>query len=216
LRVSGGDDAKEVVERGYDVIADRYEHWMREEVEGAPTAQWLENLLVLLPPGSDVLELGCGNGEPVARALAAQHRYVGVDLSRAQLDRARALVPEATFLRADYTKLERDPASVDAVVALFTITHIPREEHRPLLDRIGSWLCPGGLFLATLGSRDNVGTIQEDFLGAPMFFSGFDTEANRQLLREAGFELVKDELVTQDEGVEGKATFLWVLARKPE
>jgi cyclopropane fatty-acyl-phospholipid synthase-like methyltransferase len=189
---------------------------MREEVKGAPTAQWLERLLGLIPPQSDVLELGCGNGESAARFVAGQHRYVGVDLSSGQLERARALVPGAELLLADYTKLEHEPASVDAVLALFTITHVPREDHPALFERIASWLRPGGLFLVTLSSGDNPGAIQEDFLGAPMFFSGFDAETNRRLLRDAGFELVEDEIVTQDEGVEGKATFLWVLAHKPE
>lgn len=213
---ASGDDPRRVVERGYNVIADRYERWMREEIQGAPTSQWLERLLALVPPRSDVLELGCGNGESAARFVAGQHRYVGVDLSSAQLERARALVPKAEFLLADYTKLEREPASVDAVVALFTIPHVPREEHWELLDRIASWLRSGGLFLVTLSSRDNPGGIQDDFLGAAPLFSGFDAETNRRLLRDAGFELVEDEIVTQDEGVEGKATFLWVLARKPE
>jgi cyclopropane fatty-acyl-phospholipid synthase-like methyltransferase len=213
---ASGDDPRRVVERGYNVIADRYERWMREEIKGAPTSQWLERLLALVPARSDVLELGCGNGASAARFVAGQHRYVGVDLSSAQLERARALVPKAEFLLADYTKLEREPASVDAVVALFTITHVPREEHWELLDRIASWLRAGGFFLVTLSSRDNPGGVQDDLLGAPMFFSGFDAETNRRLLCDAGFELVEDEIVIQDEGVEGKATFLWVLARKPK
>jgi hypothetical protein len=46
-----------------------------------------------------------------------------------------------------------------------------------------------------------------------MFFSSHDAETNRRLLAAAGFELVADEVVTMREP-EGKATFLWVLARK--
>jgi hypothetical protein len=48
-----------------------------------------------------------------------------------------------------------------------------------------------------------------------MFFSGFDAETNRRLVREAGFELLSDELVWMREP-EGDAAFLWVLARKPQ
>jgi cyclopropane fatty-acyl-phospholipid synthase-like methyltransferase len=213
---ANADDPRRIVEDGWNAIADRYAHWIREEVRGAPTAQWVERLLVLLPRGSDVLELGCGDGGLAERFLAAGHRYVGVDLSRTQLERARALVPEARFVQADYTKLEREPASADAVAAIFTIPHVPREEHPGLFALIASWLRPGGFLLASLGTSDNAGRKQEDFLGAPMFFSGFDAETNRQLLRDAGFDLLEEEVVTQDEGVEGKATFFWVIARKPE
>ena len=46
-----------------------------------------------------------------------------------------------------------------------------------------------------------------------MFFSGFDADTNRRLIREAGFELVLDEVVTMQEP-ETEATFLWVLSRK--
>ena len=51
-----------------------------------------------------------------------------------------------------------------------------------------------------------------EFLGAPSFFSGFPPETNRRLLDEAGFTLVRDELVTIREP-EGDATFHSVLAR---
>ena len=48
-----------------------------------------------------------------------------------------------------------------------------------------------------------------------MFFSGFDADTNRRLVREAGFELLVDELVWMQEP-ESEVAFLWVLARKPE
>jgi hypothetical protein len=46
-----------------------------------------------------------------------------------------------------------------------------------------------------------------------MFFSAFDAETNRRLVRESGFELVLDELVWMREP-QGEVAFLWVLARK--
>ena len=46
------------------------------------------------------------------------------------------------------------------------------------------------------------------------FFSGFDAETNRRLVRDAGFELILDELVWMQEP-QGEWAFLWVLARKP-
>jgi cyclopropane fatty-acyl-phospholipid synthase-like methyltransferase len=205
---------RDIVRRGYDAIAGRYAEWSQNEITDAPNFHYLERLSALLPDGSDVLELGCGNGEPAARLLAERHRYVGVDVSPVQLERARQHVSGATFLRADYTTLARDAASVDAAVAIATISHLPRDEHPALFARIHDWLRPGGLFLASLSSRDDLGSVQQNFLGAPMFFSGWDADTNRRLLRDAGFELLEDEVITQDEGEEGKVTFLWVIARR--
>ena len=52
-----------------------------------------------------------------------------------------------------------------------------------------------------------------DFLGAPTFFSSFPPETNTRLVHEAGFEILRDEVVTFREP-DGDATFQWLLARR--
>jgi SAM-dependent methyltransferase len=208
------EDAKRIVEQGYDAIAERYAEWA-PTIKGSPAVAYLERLLELLPDGSDVLELGCGNGEPAARMLAARHRYTGVDISREQLRRARTIVPDVQLLHADYTELELPAESYDAVVALYTFGHIPRDELPSVYESIARWLRPGGYLLATTSRRDLPGDIQDDWLGAPMFFAGYDVETNLQLLDQADLAVIEHEVVMQDEGEEGLAGFLWVLARRP-
>lgn len=207
------DDPKQIVEAGYDAIAGRYAEWSQNEITGSPAVEYLEKLLNVLPPGAAVLELGCGNGEPAARMLAPGREYTGVDLSAEQLRRAQELVPSGAFVKADYTELERPPASFDAVVALYTFGHVPQGELPGLLTRVASWLRPGGHLLATTGRRDEPDAVY-DFLGVPMFFSSFDVDTNLGLIADAGLELVEHEIVCQDEGEEGKPCFLWVLARR--
>ena len=46
-----------------------------------------------------------------------------------------------------------------------------------------------------------------------MFFSSFLPETNTRLVREAGFAILRDELVTFREP-DGDATFQWVLAMR--
>ena len=146
--------------------------------------------------------------------LAPGREYTGVDISAEQLRRAQELVPSGSFVKADYTKLDFPRSSVDAVVALYTFGHVPLDELPGLLARIASWLRPGGHLLATAGSRAHPDGVY-DWLGVPMFFSGFDVDTNLRLLSEAGLELLEHEVVCQDEGDEGKPCFLWILARKP-
>src|SRR5687768_6945918 len=50
---------------------------------------------LLIPPGSTVLEIGCGSGELLRRIRAA--RKVGVDLSPRQIEAAQKRLPEAEF-----------------------------------------------------------------------------------------------------------------------
>jgi cyclopropane fatty-acyl-phospholipid synthase-like methyltransferase len=163
-----------------------------------------------------VLELGCGRGVPVARELAKRHRVTGVDISAAQIELARHHVPEASFIHGDYTELEVASRSVDAVVAILTLTHVPREEHPDLLARIATWLRDGGLSLCSLGVTDTPGTTENDWLGVPMFFSSFDAETNRSLIADAGLDVVQEEIVAMEEEKYGEASFLWVLAEKAQ
>ena len=204
-------DPKEIVRSGYDAIAQRISEW---KVPGVPRQRLVAQLLDLLPPaGADVLELGCGEGVPAGQMLAARHSYTGVDISPVQVERAHRNVPGATFVEADYTRLELPPESFDAVVAILTITHVPREEHAELLRSIFRWLRPGGYFLASFGAGDLVGDVDEDWLGAPMFFAGEEPETNLEHLCERGFELLRAELVPQVE-FGREVQFLWVLARR--
>jgi cyclopropane fatty-acyl-phospholipid synthase-like methyltransferase len=204
-------DPKTLVARGYDQIALRYAAWL---VEGNPAMRFVRELDARLPAGADVLELGCGRGVPVGRELAKRHRLTGVDISAAQIELARHHVPEASFIHADYTAIDVAVASFDAVVAILTLTHVPREEHAELLSRIAGWLRDGGFLLCSLGTGDTPGSVETDWLGAPMFFSHFDADTNRRLVLEAGFELLIDEIVTMHEEGHGESRFLWVLAQK--
>jgi SAM-dependent methyltransferase len=205
------DGRKRTVQAGYDTLGARFGDW-DERIEGDPWEHFLEQLVARVPDGGRVLDLGCGNGTKIAR-LAGRFELVAVDLSEEQLQLARAKVPGATFVHGDFAELDFSAETFDAVTAFYSIMHVPREEHGALFGRILGWLKPGGLFLASLshvGGDDWTG----EWLGVGMFFSGFDAETNRRLVREVGFELVADELVWMREP-QGEVAFLWVLARKP-
>jgi ubiquinone/menaquinone biosynthesis C-methylase UbiE len=204
-------DPKQVVAAGYDAIAERYEEWAASFE--SPVMAWVGALLERLEPGSDVLDLGCGNGL-VTRVLAERHRVTGVDISAAQLERARAKVPAADFFQADATVLELPVASFDAVVSTFVLGHVPRAEQPPLLRRIHGWLRPGGWFVGTLGLGGSDDVVEPDWLGAPMFFASFDEETNLRLLAEAGLEVERARVVPFEEPGHGRVSFQWVLARR--
>jgi cyclopropane fatty-acyl-phospholipid synthase-like methyltransferase len=205
-------DPKEIVRAGYDVIADRYAEWA--STFETPELQWIEELLSHLDADADVLDLGCGGARAAAQAVAGRHRYTGVDLSAAQIERASEAIPHGRFLVADVTQLELEPESFDAVMSLFMFGHIPRAEQGPLLARVHGWLRPGGWFLTTMGTDVSNDDVADDWLGAPMFFASFDPNTNRDLLANAGFELVQERVIAHDEPGHGLVSFMWVLARR--
>ena len=159
-----------------------------------------------------VLELGCGSGTPESARLARQFRLTGVDISPRQVERSRAAVPDAEFLCADFTDLELDAGSFDAVVSFYAFNHVPRELLAPLLVDVHAWLVPGGWLMAAFGQSDNAGWTGE-WLGAETFFASFPPEVNSQLVRDAGFAIERDEVVEfLEPDPDGPARFQWVLA----
>lgn len=207
------DDPKALVARGYDTIAERYLAWSAT-VGDNERERYTQLLLDALPAGADVLELGCGAGVPTTKRLAAQFAVTGIDVSPRQIALARRNVANATFAVGDMTALISPPASFDAVCAFYAITHVPRDEHAGLLMKIASWLRPGGLFVASFSNGGTIGEIEDDWLGAPMYFSGYDAETNRRLVREAGFVIERARAETHIE-FDRPTTFFWIVARKP-
>lgn len=197
------DPRTKIVGSGYDAMVDTWEDWAGR-IADDPRAEWRDELVERLPEGSRIVELGCGGGTAETKLLARRFRLTGVDLSQAQLRRARERVPAAEFVHADFTEIGFEPRSVDAVAAFYSFNHVPRDLLGRLFERIHG--------LTALGARDTPDWVGE-WLGATMFFSGWPPETNRRLLADAGFRLLRDEVVTFREP-EGPAQFHWVLAER--
>jgi len=99
------DPRMELVGRGYDTIGERFTEW-RDRIVGDPRRGWEDELVSRLQDGVRLLELGCGAGVPDTQRLAARFRLTGIDVSAEQVRRARAAVPDAEFIHADFTALE--------------------------------------------------------------------------------------------------------------
>jgi ubiquinone/menaquinone biosynthesis C-methylase UbiE len=205
-----------IVETGYDAIAPKYFAWSSPR----PTttrAEYVSKLISILPAKARVLELGCGAGVPTTQALIkAGLDVTGVDISAAQINLAREHIPEATLIHADMMKLEFEDNTFDAVMAFYSLFHIPREEQGTMIRRITNWLKPGGWFLANLGTGEG-DTWIDDWMGARMFSSGLGIDGNRAMLKTdgEGLRIVEDEVAIEKVGGFDE-TFHWVFATKKD
>ena len=200
---------KQLVEAGYDRIGQRYADELGASRQ-VLRSRYVSYLVNELPRGSDLLDLGCGAGTPTTKQLAEHFTVTGVDVSQRQIERARLSVPKATFIRADITSLRLPQCSFDAVTAFFSIIHVPRDEQPDLLRSIAAWLRPDGLLFATMTARGKETDYDKCWLGAPMFWSGYDSDTNKRMVRKAGLEIVSAEETEDRDG-----HFLWLTARKP-
>ena len=198
--------------RGYDAISDAYRSDKGEaDVESAETTEtygaWLAELAQLVPTGSRVLDLGCGAGVPVSRDLAAAgYRVTGLDISAVQVQRARRLIPEGTFVQADMATWDTAEASFDAIVCLYALIHVPLEDQRSLIPRMGRWLNGSGYLLAIVGAGRWTGV--EQYMGADMFWDHEGPDAYLEWFAEAGLEPQWSRFIA-----EGAAGHTLILAR---
>jgi ubiquinone/menaquinone biosynthesis C-methylase UbiE len=187
------DARRRLVRRGYDEIAERY---LAARTLGGDIAL-LPELVTRLGPGHAVLDAGCGAGVPVMQMLGdAGFSVVGIDISRVQLELARARATGAQLAQADLSMLPFGNGSFDGLVSYYAVIHVPRADHRGVFAEFRRVLRPGGVALLCLGAGD----VPEDddtesWLGTHMFWSHFDADTNLEMLRASGFEVVLDEIV---------------------
>ena len=157
---------KILVQQGYDRCAATYNEARKNEA--GPELHFLTRNL---EDGAAVLDVGCGVGVPYTQALAQRFTVTGVDSSSEMIQRARANVPNGSFIHADIMSVEFPPSGFNGVVAFYSIFHLPREEHSELFRRIYNWLQPGGYFLCTLAHSSEEAYTEDDFFGVTMYWS---------------------------------------------
>ena len=146
----------------------------------------------VIPLGSDVLDLGCGAGVPMTKALAAGRRVTGVDLSARQLELARGNVPEADVHPGghDDPRPGRRPASMPSS-RFYSLTHLPagRAAGPARRPSIG-WLRPGGVFLGVDGRPRRARTRSRPTGSASRCSSGIPAPSGTERsFARAGFEI---------------------------
>jgi len=193
-------EPKDIVRAGYDMVSFAYR--ANDDFDEQREA-WLTELAERIPPRARVLDLGCGCGIPAARWLVDHGFEVsGVDLSAVQIDRARRLVPQASFVCKDMTELDLPARSVDAITCLWAIIHVPLEEQPIMIQAMHRWLRPGGSLLITVGRTAWTGTENDwcGVAGATMYWSHEGADVYHEWLRAAGLEIEWSRFVAEGIG----------------
>ena len=149
----------------------------------------------LVPPGSSILDLGCGTGVPTAKLLTeAGHSVVGVDVSEGMLRLAREQVPGADFRHENVLTMPADHGSYDAVTSFFMLLMLSRAQIGEVLGKVTGWLKPGGHFAVGMVNLD-ADQLPVQFLDVPVQVSGYPEGEWKGVLEDAGFEVLEIETV---------------------
>jgi ubiquinone/menaquinone biosynthesis C-methylase UbiE len=172
----------------YDLMGKRYEDAYGHIPEQAQSLTWLVSQL---PPGSKVLDVGCGTGKPTANALvSAGHSVHGIDISEGMLEVAHKQVPLATFQRIDFRDFSAEPATYDAITSYFAfLIAMPQDQIREMIRKIYKWLKPGGLFVFGTVPAD-VEHVPAQWFGRNVIVTSMSESQYADFFRETGFTIV--------------------------
>jgi SAM-dependent methyltransferase len=168
------------------------------------------------PPLIKVLELGSGAGVPVTESLLKDGRFhvTANDISTTQIVLGKALcggTGRVDWVEADMIDLQFPDGTFDAVMGLYSLIHLPRDEQTEMFGKIRRWLRPGGYVLLNFASDDMEGQAMDKWYSETgwMFWSGWGLDGTIRRIEEAGLRIVFSEVASDDQ------PFLWVIARAP-
>ncbi|KAF8589268.1 S-adenosyl-L-methionine-dependent methyltransferase [Ramaria rubella] len=204
---------KDIVKEGYNVLSLLY----RQDDEEPPNyKRWLNLILSFIPPPPvRILDFGCGCGVPLSRDLAnAGYSVIGVDISPVQVNRAGVLVPDGTFIEADIMSPslheQFTTKKFSAIIGLYVLIHIPRDEQPILIHRLVDWMTDDGLCALITGVVSWTGEVN-GWLGSDestkMWWEQLDADDYRKWFHQAGLEVIFDEYIPEEES-DGHQLFL--------
>jgi SAM-dependent methyltransferase len=161
--------------------------------------RFVENL-----PGSEILDLGCGAGIPVAAHLHAHGlRITGVDSSPTMISLCRQRLPDHEWILADMRGLALG-RRFDGVLAWDSFFHLDHDSQRRMFAVFADHASSGAMLMFNAGPQHGEGI--GDYRGDPLYHASLAPGEYQSLIGEAGFETV--EHVVEDVRAGGRTVWL--------
>lgn len=173
----------------YDRMAQKYLASRSELKSG----KYIDKFLKLTKHNSTILDVGCGSGIGVDDKLIEQgHKVIGIDNSSVMIEIAKKNNSSAAYIQRDLLTLKKGEYLVDGIICLYTLFHLPRTRHQEIIDKLSSYLKPGGLILITMGDREFEG--EHMLYGERVWSSQWGSTKNREIIKKAKLEIMWEEL----------------------
>lgn len=191
-----------------DRIVDLYRRHARTWVGARGTRLteriWIDRFASMLRPGADVLDIGCGSGEPIARALADRgYAVTGVDSSPEMIALFEENLPDQTAAVADMRSLKLD-RRFGGVIAWDSFFHLTPQHQRQMFPIFRDHAEPEAPLLLTSGpaAGEAMGTLE----GEPLYHASLEPDEYRLLFQSNGFDVAA--FVAEDPDCGGHTVWL--------
>jgi len=185
----------QIVSIGYDKVSEVYKS---DDDNDAKRISWCKRILKLRPNSKTALDIGCGCGIPVSKYFSEHGLHtVGIDISQRQIERAKKLAPQATFICDDY--LRTNHKQYDIITAFYSIIHIDRTLHKRVFEKLYIQLSDRGIAVLTVG-HDKWEGYEDNWLGvegAKMYWSHYAVDTYHEMLNTMNFNIILDDFIPE-------------------
>lgn len=180
-----------------DAIIDLYERrahdWDRDRGRASPSRPpfeepWLHKFVASLE-GPEVLDLGCGSGDPIARYVVDRGAMLtGVDASPSLIEICANKFPDQEWIAADMRGLHLGRV-FDGILAWHSMIHLTPSDQLGMFPILRRHARAGTVLMFTSGHSR--GEVVGEWHGEPLYHASLDPQEYKTLLEENGFDLIR-------------------------
>lgn len=179
----------------YNLIAENYAKKF-DPIESDDDLIFPNTFLGHLKPGMSVVDIGCGTGFSAGYFHKHGMEVVGVDLSSSMIKIARRNYPDIELHEADMREFAPSKL-VDAVWAGYSMFHFEHESFESTLEKIKTYLKPGGIFGLVMQLGSGEVEADEPFLpgeNKKIYIHLYISDELKDILNKHGFEIIQEKI----------------------
>lgn len=160
--------------------------------------KWLDLFLQNLKGKREVLDVGCGSGEPIAKYFIQKNiTLVGIDYSKNMIEIARKRFPQESWHVLDMRELKLQQ-KFSGIIAWDSFFHLNHQDQRKTLELFAKHLLPAGILMFTAGPFH--GEVLGKVNGQKVYHSSLSLAEYREKLNSLGLNLIHHQLNDQECG----------------
>ena len=213
-------DKRQSVKKNYDLIAEQYSNEFGNYIEDLDAYEEFEKVLI---KNAKILDLGAGSGRTYSYFNKKGYEYTGLDFSEEMREYAYKLHGEFPYIVDDMMNLKKYFAdnSLDAVFAVYSLFHLPKDDLKKLFADVYDVLKVNGVFLFTYQIGQGEEMVDEPYLnenGKKVLYMSYQTnEEIKKILDSFSYKELyrKEKIETSESAINSNdATTAFVLVKK--
>lgn len=179
-------DDKKSVFRAYDLITDWFnEHRCKDLSLEKEYLKFIQNSI---PANGKILDVGCGNGIPIAKFFIENgYSVTGIDSSTNMIDRCKTNFPDQKWILSDMRTFSTDE-KFDLVIAWHSFFHLPHDDQRMTLKLLTTFLEKNGLLVFTSGPE--YGEVWSDNGGENLYHASLSSDEYKRILTDSDCDVL--------------------------